>query len=38
VNEALEKLVAQTQAEGLELVTADERIAAYSIRTVSVLQ
>ena len=27
-------LIAQAQAEGLELLTADERIAAYGVRTV----
>ena len=38
IKKAIGKLVAQSQAEGLELVTADERIVAYSIRTVSALQ
>ena len=30
-------LIAQAQAEGLELVTADERLAPYAIRTVNAL-
>jgi len=28
-------LIAQAQAEGLDIVTADERIASYAVRTVS---
>ena len=31
------KLIAQAQAEGLDIVTADERIAGYAVRTVSAL-
>ena len=31
-------LVAQAQAEGLDIITADERIAAYAIRTVMALE
>lgn len=31
-------LIAQAQAEGLDIVTADERIAAYAVRTISALK
>ncbi len=31
-------LIAQAQAEGLDIVTADERIGSYAVRTVSALK
>jgi PIN domain nuclease of toxin-antitoxin system len=31
-------LIAQAQAEGLELITADARLAEYGVRTVNALR